>query len=107
MLIVKEKENNSVLSKGLAVPHAVIDGEQTFDVLLARCREGVVFSPENPLIRMVFVLVGTKDERNFHLQALSAIARVIAEPGLESKWLAARDQQALRDVILLAERRRH
>jgi mannitol/fructose-specific phosphotransferase system IIA component (Ntr-type) len=105
-LLERERESSTVLRPGLAIPHVVIDGEKTFEVLLARSRQGIRFSEDAPPVHSAFVLVGTRDERNFHLRALSAIAQIVQSPGFEKKWLAARGEQALRDAVLLGERKR-
>jgi amino acid transporter/mannitol/fructose-specific phosphotransferase system IIA component (Ntr-type) len=107
LLLAGERENSSVVSQGLAIPHVVVEGKQTFRILLARCQGGIIFSQDDAPVQMVFVLAGTRDERHFHLQVLAAIGKIIQQPALKSKWMAARGEQALRDVILLAERRRH
>jgi len=104
--LAREAESSTVISPGLAVPHVVVDGEQKFDVLLARCRKGISFPGQMHPVHAVFVLVGTKDERRFHLQALAAIAQVIQDREFERQWMAARGEQALRDLVLLGERRR-
>ena len=54
----------------------------------------------------MFVLIGSMDERNYHLRALMAIAMIVQETGFEKKWMAARNPDELRDVILLSNRRR-
>ena len=105
-LIEREEQSTTVLRPGLAVPHVVIDGEKIFEVAMARIRQGVVFSPEIPPVRIVFVLVGTPDERTFHLRALAAIAQITQTTGFDEKWLAARSRQELRDIVILAERMR-
>ena len=102
----REKQSSTVLRPGLAIPHIVIDGEKTFDILLARSRRGIRFSEEAPEVHAIFVLVGTMDERNFHLRALSAIAQIVQDPHFEDKWMAAESEEALRDIVLLGERRR-
>jgi len=106
LLSDREKESSTVLNSYLAIPHIVIEGEHTFDILLARCREGITFSETAPKVHAVFVLVGTRDERNFHLHALAAIAQIIHGPDFEKRWMAARNKEALRDVILLGKRKR-
>lgn len=106
-LVARERESSTVISPGLAVPHVVIDGEHVFDILLARSRKGFVFDPRKPGVHSVFVLIGSRDARNFHLQALSAIAQIVQEPGFEKRWLEASGEQGLRDLVLLAERKRH
>ena len=106
-LMARERDSSTVIAPGLAVPHIVIEGQRVFDVLLARSRQGFVFGPEKAVVHAVFVLAGSRDERNFHLQALSAIAQVVQETGFEKRWLAARGEQGLRDLVLLGERTRH
>ena len=54
----------------------------------------------------MFVLAGSKDERNYHLRALMAIAQIAQEGSFEKRWLAARDTEAIRNLILLSTRRR-
>ena len=106
-MMAREQGSSTVIGGGLAVPHVVIEGDHAFDILLARSRQGFVFPPDRRGVHAVFVLVGSRDERNFHLQALSAIAQIVQEPGFDKRWLAARGEQGLRDLVLLGERRRH
>ena len=106
LLLDREKDSSTVLSPGLAIPHIVIEGEHIFNILLVRCREGVVFSESAPRVHAIFVLMGTRDERNFHLRALAAIAQIVQDPHFEKKWMAAKSEESLRDIVLLGERRR-
>ncbi|MFH1615937.1 MAG: PTS sugar transporter subunit IIA, partial [Planctomycetota bacterium] len=77
LLVQREKETSTVLNPDLAIPHIIIDREKTFEILLVRARQGIRFSVEYPAVHTVFVLAGTRDERNFHLRALSAIAQIV------------------------------
>ena len=105
-LLRRERECSTVIAPGLAIPHVVIDGEHMFNILLARSRGGIDFSGNQPPVHAVFVLIGTRDERNFHLRVLSAIAQLALEPHFERKWMQARGTEALRDIVLLGERKR-
>ncbi len=105
-LAAREKESSTVLSDNLAIPHIVIEGEHTFDILIARCKDGVSFSDKHSKIQAVFVIAGSKDERNFHLYSLSAIAQIVQDPNFEKRWMAATSAEALRDIILLGQRKR-
>lgn len=105
-LATREQQSSTVISPGLAVPHVVIEGAQVFNILLARSHSGFFFTADRSAVHCVFVLIGSKDERNFHLQALAAIAQIVQEPGFENRWLAARGEQGLRDLVLLGNRRR-
>jgi len=102
----RERESSTALTPTLAIPHVIIDGEGAFDILLARCREGVEFSESAPGVHAIFVIAGTRDERNFHLKALAAIAQIVQHPRFEERWLRARDSETLRDIILLGQRPR-
>jgi len=84
----------------------VIDGEHKFDILLVRCRQGVKFQQEPELVHTIFVLIGTLDERNFHLRTLANVAQIIQKPEFDKEWMAAKGEQALRDIVLLGQRRR-
>jgi len=102
----REDENSTLLSPNLAVPHMVVEGKGRFEMLIARMQGGVRFSEDASKVTTIFVLAATRDERNFHLRALAAIAQVVQESGFEKRWSAAKDAQGLRDVILLSQRRR-
>lgn len=103
----REHESSTVISQHLAIPHIVVDGEKVFDVILLRCSDGISFPNEPEPVKAVFVLAGTRDERNFHLRALAAIAQIVQNPRFEKKWLAAKSIEDLRDIILLGKRKRH
>lgn len=107
LLMAREKESSTVISQGIAIPHIILEGKHTFGILLARCKEGITFSESAPMVYAVFAMVGTRDERNFHLRALSAIAQIVQDPYFEKKWLRAKNEKALRDVMLMAKRKRH
>ncbi|MFC1670507.1 amino acid permease [Spirochaetota bacterium] len=105
-LMDREKESSTALTPHMAIPHVVVEGEKEFDILIARCRDGIEFSDISPHVHAIFVLAGTKDERNFHLRALSAIAQIVQDPGFEKKWMRAKTTEVLRDIVLLGKRRR-
>jgi len=106
LLHKREKQSSTVLSPGLAIPHVIIPGKQLLDILLARSKEGIIFSDLHKKVHAVFVIVGTKDERHFHLQSLSAIAQISQDPDFEKKWMSAKNKDSLRDIVLLGTRRR-
>jgi len=106
LLMKREGESTTAIHPGLAIPHVIVDGTQKFDILLARCKEGISFSTTLPPIHIAFVLVGSADERNFHLRALMAIAQIAQESDFERNCMAARNVEELRHIILLSSRRR-
>ncbi|MCP4710763.1 MAG: amino acid permease [Planctomycetes bacterium] len=105
-LMERETESSTVLTPFLAIPHIVIKGEKHFDILLARCKEGIDFGEKAPKVHTVFVLIGTRDERNFHLMSLAAIAKIVEGADFEKNWMSAKTTEVLRDIVLLGKRKR-
>jgi amino acid transporter/mannitol/fructose-specific phosphotransferase system IIA component (Ntr-type) len=106
LLMEREKESSTVIHEGLAIPHIITAGKNEFKIILARCKEGVIFEDADKPVQIIFVLAGSKDERNFHLRVLSAIAQIVQSEKFKKLWLQAKNAEELRDVILLAERTR-
>ena len=106
LLLEREQEGSTALNTYLAIPHIAIRGEHHFGILIARCRVGIEFSETAPRIHTVFVLIGTRDERTFHLISLAAVAQIVQEEGFEEKWMAAGGPEALRDLVLSGRRNR-
>lgn len=106
LLLARERDTSTVIGHGIAIPHIIIEGEKKFDILLVRCREGVSFSHAAQAVHTVFVLIGTRDERNFHLRALAAIAQICQSPNFLTKWMHAKNEKALQDVVILGKRMR-
>ena len=102
----REAEGGTVIQPGFAIPHIVVEGESKFEILLVRASDGIDFRRAPEPVKIMFVLVGSKDERNYHLRALMAIAQIAQEKGFEQRWLSARDAEALRNLILLSARKR-
>jgi APA family basic amino acid/polyamine antiporter len=102
----REAEGGTAIQPGLAIPHIIIEGDNKFDVLLVRARDGIRFSYAQDPVRIMFILAGSKDQRNYHLRALMAIAQIVQEKQFEQKWLAARGIEGIRNLILLSARQR-
>jgi len=102
----RERQSGTVIRPGLAIPHIIVPGKHHFDIILVRCQDGLIFTGADQPVHTMFVLVGSLDERNYHLRALMAIANIAHEPHFEKRWLAARNTEELRDVVLLSSRRR-
>ncbi len=106
MLYERESESTTVISDGLAIPHIVTSGEHQFDIVVVRSKKGIIFNAAANPVRVVFALSGSKDERNFHLKALMAIAQIVQSPDFLSNWMKVKTIDDLRNLILMAERAR-
>jgi mannitol/fructose-specific phosphotransferase system IIA component (Ntr-type) len=106
LFIQRERESTTVIKPGLAIPHIVVEGQKIFEVMLVRCREGAIFSELQEPVKIAFVLIGSSDERNYHLRALMSIAHIVSEPEFEKRWFAAKNVEQLRDIVHLSGRKR-
>lgn len=106
LFIKRERESSTVIAPGLAIPHIVVEGQNTFEILLVRCSGGIIFSELHAPVRTAFVLVGSADQRNFHLRALVAVAHIVSEHEFSERWFSAKNTDQLRDIVLLSRRQR-
>lgn len=106
LLSERETRGSTVFLPGLAIPHVIVPGNGVFDLLMARCRAGITFEGEDRPVQTIFVLAGSDEQRTAHLRALSAIAQVVQRPDFETAWSQAPGAEALRELVLRAERRR-
>ncbi|MDZ7618278.1 MAG: amino acid permease [Patescibacteria group bacterium] len=106
LLVAREEESSTALTPEFAIPHVVFGGEGPMKMLIARCKPGIHFNDDAPAVHAVVVLAGSKADRNLHLRSLTAIAQIVRSEEFDARWVAARDEQSLRDVFLLGERRR-
>ncbi len=102
----REAQSSTLISPFLAIPHIILEGKELFDLVIVRCRRGIDYGGENLGVQAVFALVGSMDTRTYHLKALAAIAQIVQNPKFEQRWMAARTTQDLKDVLVLASRRR-
>lgn len=107
---IREEEASTLVYPGVAVPHAIphviVEGEKRFDIVLVRNSAGIKWNDKDDIVKTVFALVGSKDERNFHLRALMFIAQILQDPDFYEEWSNAKNEKELRSVILLTKRKR-
>ncbi len=106
LLLERERDASTMIQPGLAIPHVIVEGTGVFELVLVRCRKGAIFSELHPPVHTAFVLIGSPDERSYHLRALVAIAHVVQEPRFQERWQQAANAEQLRDIVLLSGRMR-
>lgn len=108
-LHLREDDAATLVYPGVAVPHAiphvVVDGEKIFDIVLVRNKKGIIWNDDVKGVHTVFCLIGSQDERDFHLKALMSIAQILQSPGFIQDWQNAESEEELKTVMLLAKRR--
>lgn len=105
-LLHKEEEGTSAVSDFVAIPHLVFKDIEGFSLFIVRCKEGIKFSSTRDSVKAVFVFAGVKESILFHLKTLATIAYIAQEEEFKEKWMDARNENYLRDLLLLSKRKR-
>jgi len=105
-LMQRAKQSSTVIAQGIAIPHTVIDGTDKFGIVILRCRKGITLPNVKEPVHTLFVLLASSDELNFYLRALAAVAQIAQDKEFDDNWLKARNVEELRNILLLAERKR-
>jgi len=95
-LHARESEASTALGKGVAVPHAVIEGARASAALLIPARSLRTNTPDAAPVRAVFVLVC--GDREQHLQLLAAVAR-LASHNAATELAGARTARQARQIL--------
>jgi len=102
----REEQSCTAINHFTAIPHVVIDRENIFKMVVLRCSEGVNFGVGSERVRAVFLFISGKNLSRQHLQTLASIASIVKNEDFEDKWLEAENENYLKDLILLSERKR-
>ena len=103
----REGQSSTVLSPFVAIPHIISNNENYFKIILVRNSAGVRFSEENSDIKALFIIIGSLDQRNMHLRMLAALAQIIQHKFFEERWMAAKDELHLKDILIVTKRKRN
>jgi F-type H+-transporting ATPase subunit alpha len=98
-LVAREDSSSTALSPFFALPHTLVQSPNTFHMVIVRSREGVRFSDSAEEVHAIVFLVGSIDQRHFHLVVISALAQIVNQKPFAEKWLAAKSSEDLRNVI--------
>ncbi|MGB0714423.1 MAG: amino acid permease [Phycisphaerae bacterium] len=99
------------VAKGVALPHMRLHNLEKPLMVLARARDGVRVDVETPYmdaneepIHAVMFLVSSEEDAAQHLRILAQIAQHVESDGFMNAWLAAGNEQHLRETLLRDER---
>jgi len=106
-LIHRETIASTVLTPAVAIPHLLVEGSNSFELVIVKNDAGIRFNTKANHVKAVFLIFSTLDRRNLHLRALAAIAQIIQNPSFEKRWNSADTPDKLKDILLLSRRKRY
>ncbi|MGA1872235.1 MAG: amino acid permease [Thermoplasmatota archaeon] len=77
-----------------------VEGRDIYDISIIRTRRGALFSEDSPPVHAGFVIVFSKDERNFYLNSLMWLIKSCEGIDFEKEWRGAQGPDELRELIM-------
>jgi len=105
LLRKREEEVCTAINDFTAIPHITID-QDVFKMAVFRCREGVYFCNSSKKVKAIFLFISGESLAKEHLQTIASIVSIVREEEFEEKWLEAKNENYMKDLILLSERKR-
>ena len=99
-LLERERLGPTGMGRGIAIPHARIDGLDTIVGVFARLSKPVDFDAvDGEPVDLVFALFAPEDAGANHLRALARVSRCLRDQSVTSKLRAASDAGAAHMVL--------
>lgn len=102
----REEEESTVMTDFLAIPHIVVDKEDTMFLVLVRSLEGIYFHDDGAEINALFILGGSAEKRHLHLKTLASIATLVDHKDFQKKWMEAHNSTEIKNLMVLNCRKR-
>lgn len=106
--LVKEsvKVSEILIQSGIACLSIPIKGHNKCKIIIARDKQGIVFSDADNPVFCAFIIVYSPDEWNFHFHSISWFIEIAEVANFEKEWLNASGDEDLRNILLVLWRRR-
>lgn len=99
-LWVRERELNTALGDGIAVPHATLSGlEGTYLGVFVTTSPVDYAAPDGRAVDVYFVTLGGASDRHGHLTVLSAVSRLLRDSDLAAALRSAKDPDRLLEAL--------
>jgi PTS system nitrogen regulatory IIA component len=102
----REKISTTAIGEGVAIPHGKLPNVQKVSALFARSLQGVDFaSLDGEPTTLFFTLIAPQDAAADHLKALARISRLLKDPDLRRRLMAAANSQELYNIIAVEDQK--
>ena len=78
-IIERENANDTVVSNGIAIPHARLDVLQRPYVGVATSAQGIPFADDKPPVHLILLVLIPRDQPGLYLQILRALANILRD----------------------------
>ncbi len=91
------------IARGVAVPHTHLPGIEHPLLLIVRSKDGILYKDEPPT-HALFMLISEEENARQHLRMLAQLAVCVDSESFITDWSSARNEQALKEILLRDER---
>ncbi len=99
----REAAAQTLVSSDFALPHAFVDWEGDFRVVLGRSRGGIDYGvPNGQSVKLVVLLVIGRKLQQTHVEVLAGLAELLKQPEFRQQLIDAKDARTI-DTLLLAK----
>jgi amino acid transporter len=76
-----------------------VKGREIYDISIIRTRRGAMFAEDTPPVNAAFIILFSKDEKNYYLNSLMWLMKLSSFPDFEEKWRKAGSKTELKKLI--------
>jgi DNA integrity scanning protein DisA with diadenylate cyclase activity/mannitol/fructose-specific phosphotransferase system IIA component (Ntr-type) len=97
----REATAHTIIGAGLALPHAMIEWNGDFRIVLGRSRPGVDYlATGDKLHLLVLLVVGNKSGARVHLEVLASVAELLNHGAFRQDLVQARDVSDIKQLLV-------
>lgn len=104
-LLARDRLDTTSLGNGIALPHARTEHVRKIVVAVGRCDAGIPFDDKGEIVKLFFVLGTPKTKPGDYLAVVSALCKLLRDPGDRAAFLAAPTPEAFIAAISAVETR--
>lgn len=98
----REATAQTIVDEGFAMPHAVLDWDGDYRVVLGRSRRGVDYEiPDSGRVQLIALFVVGRRRQNLHLELLKTLAQLLKSVEFRRSLIEARDTRAISELLLM------
>jgi PTS system nitrogen regulatory IIA component len=102
-LLARDRLDTTCLGNGVALPHARTDHVKKIVLAVGRSETGIPFDANGEIVRLIFVLGTPKAKPGDYLAVVSALCKILKDPGDRATFLSATTPEAFIAAIAAAE----
>jgi DNA integrity scanning protein DisA with diadenylate cyclase activity/mannitol/fructose-specific phosphotransferase system IIA component (Ntr-type) len=97
----REATAQTIVAEGFAMPHAILDWDGEYRVVLGRSRSGVQYAvPESTPVHLIVLFVVSKGQKALHLELPPALDQLFESDDFRTELINARDTRAIERLLL-------